>query len=127
MMVNTNRLKENHQIVYEKFKLSDENDYNDNSQEIKPILTPFGIVPIVDVEQAKKDMKIWVVNTNFDINTEIVNKINIIEGIEALKPLTRYKLAIGIGRLFDDTLVKSKISSEVYNILKKYDKKGNQF
>lgn len=119
----------NPRIVYEKFTLSDDIEYEeDGPLDIRVVLTPFGMVPVANVEEAKANMKIWVANTNFDINKEILEIINKVEGIEALKPLTRYKLAIGIGKLFDDTIVKNDISKQVNSLLKKYEhQKGCQF
>lgn len=53
---------------------------------------------------------IWVMNTNFNITNSMIEKIDSIDGVEYVKPQTRYKCLIGFGKLFDIDIVKSAIN-----------------
>ena len=55
----------------------------------------------------------WVGHTNFDITPEIAKALDAVEGVEALKIQTRYRFFVGIGKMFDFSDVRSKISSKL--------------
>ena len=100
-------------IVYQKFTVS--NESFDDGQNIPVVITPFGIMPA----EMDANFRIWIGHTNFNVTDDILQKINKTEGVEALKPLTRYKFAVGIGKLFDENLVKKEISETVASLLSK--------
>ena len=78
------------------------------------VITPFGIMPA----EMDANVRIWIGHTNFNVTENILNSIEKIEGVEALKPLTRYKFALGIAKLFDENAVKTNISRCISTLLK---------
>lgn len=55
----------------------------------------------------------WVGHTNFDITPSLRNKIEKIEGIEALKVVSRYRFFIGVGKMFNFSDVRKSLENEI--------------
>jgi hypothetical protein len=87
----------------------------------KVIMTPFGLLSIMDGTLAAHHFDFWIMHTNFDITQSIVDKITPIPGVESVEVLSRYRIRIGfpIGetvdnnnnrvKMFDSALVKHEI------------------
>lgn len=79
---------------------------------MKPtIQTPFGEVSTDNPLRPANLWQCWMAATNFRITHEIVDLLLKIDGISVIKVLDRYSFCIGIGELFNATMVKSKITS----------------
>lgn len=55
----------------------------------------------------------WVCHTNFTISKKILEQISKIEGVEMIKPLTRYRFIFSIGRCFDMTEFRKSLNKEL--------------
>ena len=104
----------------------DEDDDEDEEYEDKPnmemklmkcLSTPMGISSIPEESLLSKNINFWVGNTNFNISAGICNIINQASGVETFDVFTRYKFRVGIGKLFNDGPVISKIDKDVSTYL----------
>lgn len=93
------------------------------------IRTPVGDYSPYEPMNPSKMYDCWVLHTNFKITKAHENVLNQIEGIEVIRVMTRYRIFIGIGKLFDLTEVRPKINmalnidskSEIDNILEQIE------
>lgn len=53
----------------------------------------------------------WMGHTNFNITSDIRDKLNKTEGVEVLKICSRYRFFLGIGRMFDFKDVRKNIEN----------------
>ena len=79
------------------------------------IHTPYGPFFLDSKLKPSDRRNCWTGYTNFDITKDVLNKIEDIEGVEALKILGRYTLFVGIGKMFDPTLVRLTIEEQICN------------
>lgn len=77
------------------------------------IHTPFGTVPSESALKPSDRWYCWLGYTNFDITYKISDKIKIINGVEALKIMSRYTFCIGVGKMFNFTNVKKEIENAI--------------
>lgn len=77
------------------------------------IHTPIGVYPEDSMLKPSDRWDCWICHTNFDITSEIANKIEKSEGIEVLKVLGRYSFFIGIAKMFDVKNVRKNIEKEI--------------
>jgi len=95
--------------------------YEDTSEfqpkTFKAISTPMGIIPYTENTASSKIFNFWVGHTNFDITTHISSIIEQTKGVETLDVFTRYRFRIGIGKIFDESEVKSSITKTTYEYL----------
>lgn len=103
---------------------SSEDEYADSSEfhpkSFKAISTPMGIIPYTENTASSKIFNFWVGHTNFNITSYISSIIETTEGVETLDVFTRYRFRIGIGKIFDESEVKSNITKKVYKYLNDY-------
>lgn len=55
----------------------------------------------------------WVGHTNFDITPSLKRKLSQIEGVEALKIVSRYRFFVGVGRMFNFSDVRKSVETEI--------------
>lgn len=55
----------------------------------------------------------WIGHTNFDITTDVQQKLDKIMGVEALKIYSRYRFFLGVGKMFDFKNVRSEIEQQL--------------
>ena len=77
------------------------------------INTPLGIYSQDSTLKPSDRWDCWSGYTNFDITKKISNTIEKINGVEALRILSRYSFFIGIGRLFDIKDVRRNIEKQL--------------
>lgn len=77
------------------------------------VVTPLGMYKLHDKLSPSKQFDCWVGHTNFDITPAIISTIEEIEGVEALKAITRYKFFLGVGNLFDFKKIRLEIEKEI--------------
>lgn len=104
-------------ILWEKYypNLEDEPDDeldedNEEDSKLKTLIqTPFGIFKLNTSLSPFKRFNFWLANTNFSITKGIKAKLDVFEGVEALIILSRYQFIVGIGKMFDEKIVKKGI------------------
>jgi tRNA U54 and U55 pseudouridine synthase Pus10 len=75
--------------------------------------TPIGVYPEDSMLKPSDRWDCWICHTNFDITSDIADKIEKSEGIEVLKVLGRYSFFIGIAKMFDVKDVRRNIEQEI--------------
>lgn len=75
--------------------------------------TPFGHVPVGSKFKPSDRWDCWVGHTNFGITKNTLEKIRKVDGVDVIKPLSRYSFCIGVGKLFKSIEVKEKIKNEI--------------
>lgn len=83
--------------------------------EIKPqiIQTPWGTVSFDSVLKPSDRWDCWLGYTNFGLTHKISDKIKTIEGVEAIKVMSRYTFCIGVGKLFEFSSVRKDIENAI--------------
>tara|TARA_R100001377_G_scaffold63478_1_gene39110 strand:+ start:825 stop:1463 length:639 start_codon:yes stop_codon:yes gene_type:complete len=77
------------------------------------ISTPLGTYPEDSRMKPSDRWDCWMGHSNFSITNEITDKIELVNGIEALKIMGRYSFFIGVGKLFDIKDVRTDIEKEL--------------
>lgn len=88
-----------------------------NSQYVKVMATPMGIIPINENTASNKIFNFWMGHTNFDITKKIGSIIEESDGVESLDIFTRYRFRIAVGKAFNDSVVMRNINNQVYSYL----------
>lgn len=96
-------------------EMFDDGDEDELGMEIrdKIISTPFGLFKFDDKFNPMRQFEFRIGHTNFDINSDVAQKIENTRGVEALIILTRYRFIIGIGKLFKFTEVRLDIENQI--------------
>ena len=76
---------------------------------IKTMMTPFGLMPLTEQSLASSHFKFWVGHTNFALTQQHLRIIEGCLGVETLEPISPLRFKVGIGKLFKDREVMSKI------------------
>ena len=82
-------------------------------QQQKILYTPLGAFPEESPMKPSDRWDCWLGHTNFSITNNIADKIEDIEGVEALRIMGRYSFFIGVGKLFDIKDVRTKMEKEL--------------
>lgn len=95
--------------------LQSENFLSPILSEMRPqiIQTPWGTVSFDSVLKPSDRWDCWLGYTNFGLTHKISDKIKIIEGVEAIKIMSRYTFCIGIGKLFEFNQVRRDIENAI--------------
>ena len=83
--------------------------------EIKPqiIQTPFGNVSADSKLKPSDRWDCWMGYTNFGITEDIQSKMQEVDGVDALKIMSRYSFCVGVGKLFKFSKVRKDIENAV--------------
>ena len=73
--------------------------------------TPLGLNPEPSLPKPTDRWDCWIAYTNFDVTAKIRDKVELVEGVEAIKIMGRYTFFIGVGKLFNATEVKLNIEN----------------
>ncbi len=76
----------------------------------KFIMTELGPLGVNKRALMTDKVSMWLCHTNFTITDKDLWKVSKINGVEILKPLSRYKALVGFCSLFDCEIVKKKIT-----------------
>jgi hypothetical protein len=68
---------------------------------------------VMDSISLSTNFNCWMGYTNFNLTGEIQDKLNKMDGIEALKICGRYRFFIGVGKMFDFTEVRNAIEKSL--------------
>jgi hypothetical protein len=77
-------------------------------------LMVFKSMPLSDDYENNLEWNFFLCTTNFTVTNGVVEVINGIPGVEVLNIVSRYKMKIGIGSLFNEDDVKDNIIDSVY-------------
>lgn len=77
------------------------------------IHTPFGHVPYDSKFKPSDRWECWLGYTNFGITKNVLDKLQKVEGVDALKVLSRYSFCVGVGKLFEFNEVRQNIENEI--------------
>jgi len=75
------------------------------------IYTPYGAYPAESTMKPSDRWNCWLAYTNFDLTYTVLDILEEIDGVEAVKILGRYTFFIGIGKLFNPTDVRLNIEN----------------
>lgn len=81
----------------------------------KMVQTPLGSYYSDSLLRPSNRWDCWIGHTNFDITKEIAEKIELVDGVEALKIMGRYSFFIGVAKMFDIADVRKDIHSAICN------------
>lgn len=101
----------NNQVVFEKFQptmmgiVRSSEDMYEEEEESQMTFIP--------QPNAINDINIWVGHIKNNITIDLVNRIKDVDGVEMLRPYSRYRFGVGIGKLFNENTVKSEISKVI--------------
>tara|TARA_Y100000593_G_scaffold50774_1_gene95465 strand:- start:2147 stop:2776 length:630 start_codon:yes stop_codon:yes gene_type:complete len=79
----------------------------------KVLYTPYGLFAAESMLKPSNRWDCWFCYTSFDITNSMVKNIEEVDGVESIKVLSRYTMFIGIGKLFNSTLVKLNIEDTI--------------
>lgn len=77
------------------------------------IYTPFGSVPSESILKPSDRWQCWLGYTNFDLTHKISDKMKVVNGVEALRIMSRYTFCVGVGKLFNFSNVRKEIEDVV--------------
>ena len=83
--------------------------------DMKPqiIQTPFGNVSVDSRLKPSDRWDCWMGYTNFGITEDIQSKMQKVDGVDALKVMSRYSFCIGVGKLFQFSQVRKEIENAI--------------
>jgi len=101
-------------------------EYVDDYEESKPknfpnvhvVITPMGAVPLAEHSEPQKVFNLWMAHTNFDITTQIAKEVEKVPGVETLDIYSRYRMRVGIGKMFNSKGVIQEINASLYKLVK---------
>jgi len=80
----------------------------------QPVIhTPFGVVPSDSILKPSDRWQCWMGYTNFDLTHQVSDRMKTINGVEALRVLSRYTFCVGVGRMFNFTSVRKEIENAI--------------
>jgi len=116
--------------------VEDDRDYKDSYEKAEreqkatlnrytgPVLVgPMGVIPITENNSPSKIYNFWMLHTNFNISSPVLKKLKELPGVETLDVFTRYRARIGIGKVFNDTKVRNRITKALCQEPKKEKEK----
>lgn len=115
----------------------DDIEMQENSQNKPPkgltiLSTPFGIVPLTDMNSPSKVFNLWLGHTNFRVSETVAKTIEAVDGIEILNVFSPYRFMVGFGKLFKApycmyNICKAlKIENSKYSLNEPYQEKLDQ-
>lgn len=83
--------------------------------DMKPqiIQTPFGNVSVDSRLKPSDRWDCWMGYTNFGITEDIQSKMQEVDGVDALKVMSRYSFCVGVGKLFKFNQVRKEIENAI--------------
>src|SRR5574343_210642 len=71
--------------------------------------TPFGIYDVKDALVPTKHFDFWLSHTNFNVDSEVTEKLCKVDGVEVLKIISRYRFILAPGKAFSFSDVRKSI------------------
>jgi hypothetical protein len=100
-------------VKYHDINDTDEEEWKDEKEgpdsHIPVVITPLGMIPLKSFNNPARTFNFWLGETNFSINTKVVDILQRIPGVEILDVFTRYKFRISVGNNFKSEEVRRNI------------------
>lgn len=107
--------------IFDNNEDDEDNEYEDNSPikggNMKVVVTPMGAIPLIEQSSPNKVFNLWVAHTNFNITQEVAKIVENTEGVETLDVFSRYRMRVGIGRMFNPKETMYKINNNILQVL----------
>ena len=84
---------------------------------MRVVVTPMGAIPLTEQSSPNKVFNLWVAHTNFNITPEVAKIVENTEGVETLDIFSRYRMRIGIGKMFDTKTTMRNINTNLMQTL----------
>lgn len=81
-----------------------------------------GPLGIVSTDKIEKDLDLYTVHTNVVITSALAKAVAKVEGLESFNVLSPYRMKVGIGKLFNASLVCANIREIFYDLPKPFSK-----
>ena len=104
---------------------SDEDEDGDEEDSSVSMMMPIS-KDMIDQISLSSNFDCWIGHTNFDITPMVLDELNRVPGVEILKVFSRYRMFIGVGRMFDFTDVRKNIEKAVMPKGDSYDQYGSK-
>jgi len=101
----------------EEFDDNDEDSCPQNKRNMKVVFTPMGAIPLPEHSAPQKVFNLWMAHTNFNITHNVLNLVEQTDGVETVDVFTRYRMRVGIGKMFDTKNVIHNINQNLYTAL----------
>jgi hypothetical protein len=88
-------------------------DKNSDDTIVPCLSGPMGIIPIHEGNTPSANYNFWMGDCDFDLTFGVVEKIEMVRGVETLDIFTRYRFRVAIGRAFDPKTVMQSIEEAV--------------
>lgn len=75
--------------------------------------TPFGNVSTDSALKPSDRWQCWMGYTNFDLTHRVSDRMKVINGVEALRIMSRYTFCVGVGKMFSFTSVRKEIENAI--------------
>lgn len=89
----------------------------DTSSSSKIMGTPLGLISVKSKSDYDNSYKMWTCHTNFWLTRDDFMKINKVEGVEGLQPISNYRFNVIFGYLFNEETVKKSIQKTIMSTL----------
>lgn len=102
-------------IVWDKWSSPfSENEYGPEGEEksisVRPVVaSAVGLVPITIYGKLTDNFDFWVGHSNFNISKQMIGEIERVPGVETLDIATRYRFRVGVGKAFNNEVVRENI------------------
>jgi len=87
-------------------------------KQMSAVMTPLGIIPLSENSSNDKVYNFWLMHSNFPISQRVAEIIEKTSGVETLDIYTKYRLRVGIGKLFGTKETIERINNNLYSIFK---------
>lgn len=77
------------------------------------VIGPMGVIPLSNVGNPERAFKLFVGHTNFNVSESFFGAVKTIPGVEILKVMSRYRIWLGVARMFNPVTVKAAIDGIV--------------
>lgn len=76
----------------------------------------FGLIELSDELNPFRALEFYMLHANFNIDAKCFIIANFSDGVEAVKSVSRYRLLVGFGKLFDKSVCKKELADKLINI-----------
>ena len=95
----------------------EENRDGPPNHQMRVIITPNCAIPLPEHSSPQKVFNLWMAHTNFNISRNILDIVQEVDGVETLDVFSRYRMRIGIGKMFDTQETIGRINNKIYQSL----------
>lgn len=88
-------------IIWEKYNEKEEDEEDKN---------PVKLLQASLIPDLQDDFNLWVAHSNFEITTDDIENLENVPGIESLDIFSRYRIRVGVGKLFNEEKIKANVA-----------------